>query len=455
MVSLQRHFVAPPGHYILEAVILDRNTDKAGAQGIPFEISKGAGMPSLSTIVLVRRTDPLRAEEDPTEPLRQGKDRVTPNLSGSLPPGDTDVSVFFTAHADPHGPEAAKLEIQVLQDGKLLGSAPMGSRLTNGTEYSSFLSSFSINPPKDGAYQVKVTLSQGGKTAEADTSFTLSGVDPANSGAVADSSSLENTPRPAGPLAITLPANPMQRPRPDEIKSIIADATRYATDYWESLPNFMCEEVTNRSVSLDGAKTWKHKDKITGLLTYFDHLEDWNFLETEQDGHKNHIDGDTESERGISSAGLLGTVIRGLFRPASKAEILWRETAVLGDETVQVFNYRIAHENSNLNLRVGPRDVITVGYHGLVYIDSATHSVRRLTEVADDVPKKYPIHATFVSADYDYVSIGGHDYLMPVGAQIILKKGRNETDLNEIGFRNFHRFGSTAKILSYSPEKEH
>lgn len=451
-ITLQRHFAASPGAYVLEAAILDLNGGTAGAQRIPFEILREAGTPSLSKIVLVRRTDPLGSEEDPGEPLRQGTNRVTPNLSGELPPGAANVSVFFVAHADPHAAEKARLAIEVLRDGKPLGGAPMSARQVNGTEYVSYLSSFSINPPKDGTYQVKVMLSQGGKTAEADTSFTMTGVEAADADPAADSSDLGDAARPAGPLTITFPTNPIQRPGADELKSIIADATRYAMDYRDSLPNFMCEQVTDRSVSLDGAKTWKYKDKITGVLTYFDHVEDRSFLESERDGHKNHIDEDTESEKGVSSAGLFGAVISGLFRPLSKAEIVWKETGVLGDGTVQVFNYRVARENSNLNLRVGPMEVITVGYHGLVYIDSRTHSVRRITEIADDVPKKYPIHATLVTADYDFVSIGGHDYLMPVGAQVILKKGRHETDLNEIGFRDFHRFGSTAKILTNPSE---
>ncbi len=397
VISLQRHFSAPPGQYVLEVVILDRNGGKAGTQRISFEIPKATSTPSLSKIVLVRRTDPIRPEDDPSEPLRQGTDRVTPNLSGELPPGDTHVSVFFVAHADPHGAETARLEIQVLRDGKPLGGAPIIARQVSGSDYASYLSSFSINPPKDGAYEVKVMLTQGGKTAEADTSFALTNVDQEGPDAVADSSPLQDNARSAGPLVITFPTNPIQRPSPDELKSIIADATRYAKDYWNSLPNFMCEEVTNRSVSSDGAKIWKHKDKITGLLTYSEHEENWSLLEAEHDGHKRHSDEDTESEKGISSAGIFGTVIRGLFRPASKAEITWKETGVLGDGTVQVFNYRVAPENSNLNLRVGSMQVITVGYHGLVYIDSTTHSVRRITEVADDVPRKYPIHATSVS----------------------------------------------------------
>jgi hypothetical protein len=91
--------------------------------------------------------------------------------------------------------------------------------------------------------------------------------------------------------------------------------------------------------------------------------------------------------------------------------------------------------------------VVTVGFHGQVFIDSATRCVRRISQVVDKVPKGFPIHATSVSVDYDYVAINNHDYLLPVGAQIIVRKGRRETDMNEIEFRNFRRFGSTLRIL--------
>jgi hypothetical protein len=43
--------------------------------------------------------------------------------------------------------------------------------------------------------------------------------------------------------------------------------------------------------------------------------------------------------------------------------------------------------------------------------------------------------------------INKHDYLLPVGAEIMLRRGRRETDLNEIEFRNFRRFGSNVRIL--------
>jgi len=449
VISLQRPFAVPAGLYVAEVVILDCNSGKAGAQRISFEIPKEADTPSLSKIVLVRQMDPFRDGEDMDESLRHGTVRITPNLSGTLSPGVTNVPVFFATHTDPHSMDKASLSIQVLRDGKPLGDAPINSEQANGTEYSSYLNSFTIDPPQDGTYQVKVTLRQGGKTAEADVSFSLSDEEPP--GSDAGLSTPGETSRPVGPLKITFPTNPIQPPGAEALNSILADATKFAADYRNSLPNFICEQVTDRFVSVDGAKTWKHQDKVIGQLTYLDYAENWSFLENERDGHKNHTN-DADNERGISTAGIFGAVITGLFRPSSKAEITWKETGVLNNGTVQVFDFRVAQANSNLNLRVSATDVITVGYHGLVYIDGITHGIRRITEIADGVPKKYPIHATSVSADYDYVSIGGRDYLLPVGARIILKKGRNDTALNEIGFRDFHRFGSTARIVAAPPE---
>jgi hypothetical protein len=105
----------------------------------------------------------------------------------------------------------------------------------------------------------------------------------------------------------------------------------------------------------------------------------------------------------------------------------------------------VARTNSTLN--VGAQTTRVVGYHGQVFIDSATRCVRRVTMVADDIPKNSRLYATSVSVDYDYVAINHRDYLLPVAAQIEVSHDRRETDLNRIEFRNFHRFGSTTRIL--------
>jgi hypothetical protein len=194
---------------------------------------------------------------------------------------------------------------------------------------------------------------------------------------------------------------------------------------------------------------WKQKDKATELLTYVDHHEERTLLVLEHYGAKKHTDTGAHTEsgdrEGTASAGEFGAVFVGVFRPESKASFQWKGTGVLGDGTVQVFDYTIARANSILN--VGVRSTAGVGCHGQVFIDGATRGVRRITMVADDVPKDSRLNSASVSVDYDYVAINSHDYLLPVSAQILVRYDRRRTDLNQIEFRNFHRFSSTAKIL--------
>ena len=169
-------------------------------------------------------------------------------------------------------------------------------------------------------------------------------------------------------------------------------------------------------------------------------------LEIEQNGSTSSRD--AENIRGAVSDGEFGFTLSGLFRPSSKADFQWKETGALGDGTVQVFDYSVEPEHSTFNLRASMNDAVKVGYHGQVYIDTVTRMVRRITKVADHVPPKYPIQAALVSVDYDFVVLNDHDYMLPISAQVILKKGSKELDRNEIEFRNFRRFGSNLRIIT-------
>jgi hypothetical protein len=92
--------------------------------------------------------------------------------------------------------------------------------------------------------------------------------------------------------------------------------------------------------------------------------------------------------------------------------------------------------------------VVTVGQHGLVYIDDATHDVRRFTNIADGVPQDFPVRASTVAVDYEYVSINGHDYFVPVHGEFRLGLGKRAAVLQLIQFNDYRRFGSRATIVS-------
>ena len=469
-VTFQRHFIAPPGQYILDAAILDSNSGKIGAQRIPFQIANTADAPALSNVILVRSTEPFHSADDPSEPLQHGGVRVVPDLSGQLPPEARNVSIFFIVHSDPNAPEAAMLSVQMLKDGKPVEGAPILSQQARKAMFSSYLANLSIDSPGNSVYELKVVLNQGRKTAEARTQFTLTGIQPPTEEVLAPHSDSStpgvasnppiasepivpsrgaiNPPALRGTLSITFPTDPVPPPPEDELKSILADASRNAMNYSHSLPNLMCEQVTDRLVDTKGTGLWKHQDRFTELLSYVDHKEARTFLVREHWGSKSHTnDGDT---KGVVSAGEFGGVLEGVFRPSSKTDFHWKETGELGDETVQVFDYHVSRANSILD--VGAGTTTWVGCHGKVFIDSATRGIRRITMVADDIPKSSRVHATSISVDYNYVAINHHDYLLPIAAQIEVSHDRRETDLNQIHFHNFHRFSSTAKLVANDPQ---
>ena len=457
VVTLQRHFVAPPGHYVLETAILDHNSQKAGAQRINFEVPANPIGLGLSDMALVRRTDPFRLDADPLEPLRYGNAKVVPNLSGEVARDARDISVFFIIHPD-DGKDPLKLEMQVHKDGKSIGRMllPVRSdaRAATAIPYLATIQARSLSP---GHYEVAAVLTQGTKSTLRTVAFTIHGTELASAAdgpkpavpgsALDDSADDANLPSIAASLAsklvITSPADPVPAPPPGEIASIIDGARARALHYAESLPNFYCVEVTTRSLDSSGRGEWKHKDQMAQLLKYQDRTESRTMLQA--NGERSSTPPD--DLKGMMSHGQFGGVLSAVFQPAAKAEFQWKETDVLGSGKAQVFSYRVRQENSNYGLIGSNNSQLNVAFHGIVYIDAATFGVRRITLEADGIPRDFSIHASSMAVDYDYTVINSHDYLMPIHAAVSIRQGKHEALLNEIEFRDYKRFGSRVRIV--------
>ena len=460
-IGLQRHFMAIPGQYVMEVAVLDQLSGRASAQRVDFEIPQVQSGPSLSQIVLVRKVDAFHEEDDPLEPLRFEKGKLTPNLSGQLPDKANSVSLFFILHPDPKASDPPTLELEVSRNAVPGHRTPLPLPDRSGAEGNAipYMADFRASSLAPGIYTVKATMTQGGKTAERELSFFVPGPGAANAavgagGAPPADGKLELVSadlHPAAQLVITALTNPMPPPAPEEVEAIIADARKRSVGYTDTLPNFMCVEVIDRSFDPTGTGRWRHRDTIAELMRYLDKGETRTVLEV--DG-KPPASSEHEALEGPYSTGEFGGVLSAVFAPSAKADFHWKETDTLGDGTVQVLDYSVAKENSNFSVRGANGDELIVNFHGLVFIDSATRSVRRITLVADDLPKDFPVHATGITVDYDYVVINGHDYLMPVAAEVSQKKGRHEADLNTIEFRNYRRYASSSRILNFTPVKK-
>jgi VWFA-related protein len=463
LITMQRHFTAEPGQYVLETAVLDRNSYKAGAQRQEFEIPNEAAGPSLGDVTMVQRLDSMPVEMESTEPMQYGKGKIVPSISGRVPHGAKQISFFFMVHPDPTSTEQPTLEMEVLKSHEAIAQVPLHLAKTNGPGSIPYLASIQSSSLSSGDYEVIEKLTQGGKTSERGLEFRIEGPelasattpDSANGAAQPqnDASELATSGQPLETdghnnrhLVITwLPAGAVPAPSAEELETIVAGARKRALDYNKSLPNFMCIEVTSRSVDQSGNGNWKHRDSIAELLTYNDRQESRSTLEV--NGKRSSLKRADMNSTWPISVGEFGALLNLVFAPSSKTEFTWKEAGSLGDggATLQVLSYRVARENATLDLSES-NNTIGVGFHGLVYIDAATGGVRRITVQADNLPRDFSMHAAAMTVDYDYVAIAGRDYLLPVSSTVSLLRHRKQLELNEIAFRNYRRFASRTKI---------
>jgi VWFA-related protein len=454
-LSFERHFIATPGKYSIEVAVTDRLSGKTGVRRSTFEIPDQAKSLSVSDMVLVRKLNTLsEEEEDALNPLRYEHSQVTPNISGELPAGSKGISMFFMVHPDPAATEAGTLEMQVIHDGRPGRRIPLPLNMNAGQLAAPYLASFGSGTVAPGRYEVRAYFTQAGKTAEQAVAFSVGGD---TSPVAAKSSESEVTAIAAPPevnipgqLTITATKNPVTPLSPQEAALLIEDARERALKYSESLPNFMCIEVTNRSVDPSGTGNWKLKDSIVELLRYRDKHETRTTIEI--NGKTSDIS--HEAMKGSLSSGEFGGVLKSVFAPASKARFEWKETDELKGGTVQVFNYVVDRAQSKFGV-VGSNGLEVIsGFHGQVFIDTATRSVRRVTLIADlpkQLPKDFATSASSMRVDYDYAVINEHDYLLPITAEMRITKGRHSMALNTIEFRNYKRFGSNMRMLDFKP----
>ena len=444
-IALERHFVSTPGKYTMEVAVLDQNSGKAGAIRRDFEIPDLTGVVSVSDMVLVRTKG--ADDGDPLEPLRYQHAKVTPNLTGELPTNAKDASFFLIMHPDPASDQPMKLEMELIRNGK---AGPRRAMLEADGEQTamSYVASVKSGSLAPGNYEVKAYLKQGTKTAEQSGKFRVTGVATAETDASSlemgemsvggEGGALEGQPHAPNQLAITAVTAPVAALAQEDARSLIEGARERSLSYNESLPNFECTEVTKRAVDSNGDGKWRSIDSLVEMLSYQDRVETRTMLEL--NGNASHTD--RGNMKGIFSSGEFGGVLQAVFREASKADFKWKAAASLNGATVQVYDYRVDRGNSSFSVTGNDGKQVIAGFSGQVFIDNNTRRVRRVTLKADDLPADIPTQGTAMDVDYDFVAINGLKYLMPVSAELDVKKGTHEALTNTMEFRDYKRFGS-------------
>jgi len=237
---------------------------------------------------------------------------------------------------------------------------------------------------------------------------------------------------------------PEQAPPPslEEQQRIIAEARSKALSYTSSLPDFICLQVTRRFVDPSGLEMdWIKQDEIKTRVSYFDKHENYEVVSV----NNKITDAAMHDLGGATTSGEFGSMLAQLFDPLTAAEFTWARHSQLRDRGVYVFEFVVPKHRSRWSLNYMKTDTIVVGYRGLVYIDKETERVLRIYMRAEGVPADFPIQEAQERLDYDFTTISGQEFLLPLKARVRMRQGRY-LSRNDVEFRLYRKFSADASI---------
>ena len=183
---------------------------------------------------------------------------------------------------------------------------------------------------------------------------------------------------------------------------------------------------------------------------------------------------------GLTSYGEFGPLLVTVLSDIAEGKLAWSHWEETRNGMAAVFRYEVPQQASHYSvdyccvpvvplLEAGggrqntkgastPRNFhSTPAYHGYLYLDPQTGAVLRLALEAE-MKSDDPLGRVAQWVGYGPVEIGERNYLCPVRASALTmvrvwREGESGMVwLNEVTFTNYHRFGSTARILAAAPE---
>jgi hypothetical protein len=280
-------------------------------------------------------------------------------------------------------------------------------------------------------------------------------------------SSIFNAP-PAGEL----PASPA--PDATTQQQIIDSARDYVSSALHNLPDFLALRITRKFDDAPELTNSKHRKQKIQLHFIGESRRSVGFSSGREVADPGPADsGISEFQEpalsGLSTSGEYGPILKVVLSDSFQGTVVWSRwqksaTGVL----LAVFHYSVprlaSHNLIDLCCYQKSKfdaDLLTFrdtpGYHGEIYIDPSTGIIDRIT-VEAELRETDPVLASGIAVQYGQVDIGGRKYTCPTrGVAVSVVRnfqmesidgvGR-EKHINEVSFLNYHKFVSTARILS-------
>jgi VWFA-related protein len=164
----------PPGRYLLEGAVVDRNSGKASVSGTRFEVGGSDGL-ALSSLVFVNHLEPASGTTADLDPMVVLTGRVVPELIPRAYVG-TELGFYAIAYPDTRVQMPLDIRVELLRNGELgweLAAGRSYHPVQDPTGAQRVLAAFPSKDLLPGPYEARITVTQGETSRQQTVQFTL------------------------------------------------------------------------------------------------------------------------------------------------------------------------------------------------------------------------------------------------------------------------------------------
>jgi VWFA-related protein len=437
VMTYQHAVNLPPGHYTVEAAVVDHEGNRAGTGAVEIDNREQPGI-GISDITLVRRLTDLDRPADTGNPFEYARKRVLPFVRTDVLAG-MQPAFYFVVYPEPGNAAKPEVRVQLLKNGRTHAISTPALPPPDASGAIPMLIAESGDP---GSYEMRVTVAQSGVSAERGLAYTVAG-----NGSVGALSPASEIVRPSLPKDDTKAAEDVgpaagQRPGDDRLASFKDSVRQVMT----GVPNYTCLETIDRAKRTPPLRDFIPIDKTRLEVSVVGGKEMFA-----RPGARSFDDKDVTSlvTDGIIGSGMFAGLARTLF-VKDKGTLKYKgKESVDGHASVR-YNFRLTRQESGFNVEVNKR-LEPLGFKGSFWFDPATLDLMRLEANADALPVDLNVEEASIRTSYARTHIGSSDALLPKRSELTVTYLSGATYRDAIEFEGCHEYGSESKIRFDAP----
>ena len=215
------------------------------------------------------------------------------------------------------------------------------------------------------------------------------------------------------------------------------------------LPNYTCLQTVERSERASRTKKPRMVDVLrleVALVEgkeYFKWPGSGNFAETDL---RNLIHG------GAIGNGSFALHAKALFQTTVPV-FTYKGEVFRDDRRTMKWDYYVPQNLSGYNVRSSRAEAV-VGYHGSIWVDTASFDLVRLEVYADDIPPALQIDSAYTAVEYDRVPIGGDTFLLPSLSELEMVDLGGTVNTNRTRFSGCRQYSGESTLIFEEPTED-